>query len=65
MLGRIAAGGMAEIYLARLAARGVRHEVALKRLLPELQGNQEFVQMFFEEARIAAQLQHQNIVEIF
>ncbi|MCK6551509.1 serine/threonine protein kinase, partial [Myxococcota bacterium] len=66
ILGRIAAGGMAEIYLARVTSRsGERHEVALKRLYPELQTNQEFVQMFFDEARIASQLGHPNIVDIY
>ena len=66
IVGRIAAGGMAEIYLARTATNtGAEREVVLKRLLPELQADHEFVQMFHDEARIACQLNHPNIVQIY
>ena len=66
IVGRIAAGGMAEIYLARmLSPSGVEREVVLKRLMPELQADQEFVQMFYDEANLASRLRHPNIVQIF
>lgn len=65
IIGRIASGGMAEIYLARMLMNGVEREVVLKRLMPELQNDQEFVQMFYDEANIASQLAHPNIVQIF
>lgn len=66
IVGRIATGGMAEIYLARVQASGAQgREVVLKRLLPELQSDHEFVQMFYDEANIASQLTHPNIVRIF
>jgi eukaryotic-like serine/threonine-protein kinase len=66
IVGRIAAGGMAEIYLARTTNKaGAEREVVLKRLLPELQSDHEFVQMFHDEARIASQLNHPNIVQIY
>jgi serine/threonine-protein kinase len=66
IVGRIASGGMAEIYLARmLTTSGQEREVVLKRLMPELQGDHEFVQMFHDEARIASQMRHPNIVQIF
>jgi hypothetical protein len=65
IIGRIAAGGMAEIYLSRMQHNGVEREVVLKRLMPELQNDHEFVQMFYDEATIASQLQHPNIVQIF
>ena len=66
IVGRIASGGMAEIYLARLHGSSRRgNEVVLKRLMPELQNDQEFVQMFYDEANIASQLSHPNIVQIF
>lgn len=66
IIGRIASGGMAEIYLARMATPGgPEREVVLKRLMPELQTDQEFVQMFYDEANIAAKLKHPNIVQIF
>ncbi|MBK6687202.1 MAG: serine/threonine protein kinase [Deltaproteobacteria bacterium] len=66
IIGRIASGGMAEIYLARMSTPGgPEREVVLKRLMPELQTDQEFVQMFYDEANIAAKLKHPNIVQIF
>ncbi len=66
ILGRIASGGMAEIYLARMRQpNGSEREIVLKRLMPELQSDQEFVQMFHDEANIAARLRHPNIVQIF
>lgn len=62
ILGRIAVGGMAEIYLAK----DVPHDrdIVLKRLMPGLQSDAEFVRMFYDEANIAARLQHPNIVTI-
>ena len=66
IVGRIAIGGMAEIYLSRMASNaGIEREVVLKRLLPELQNDHEFVQMFHDEARIASQLSHPNVVQIY
>lgn len=66
ILGRIAVGGMAEIYLARmLTPEGFEREVVLKRLMPELQADHEFVQMFHDEARIASQMRHPSIVQIY
>jgi serine/threonine protein kinase len=66
ILGRIAAGGMAEIYLGRMVTRsGGWRECVLKRLMPDLQADQEFVQMFYDEARIASQMSHPNIVQIY
>ncbi len=66
IIGRIASGGMAEIYLSRMrTANGQEREVVLKRLLPELQSDQEFVQMFYDEANIASQLRHPNVVHIY
>jgi serine/threonine protein kinase len=65
ILGRIAAGGMAEIYLSRMSMGGGERECVLKRLMPELQNDHEFVQMFYDEANIASQLVHPNIVQIF
>jgi serine/threonine protein kinase len=50
---------MAEVFLAREKGGGL---VALKRILPHLAEQVEFVQMFLDEARIAAQLHHPNIV---
>ncbi len=62
----IASGGMAEVYLAKQAgAAGFEKLVCLKRILPHLARDKQFVDMFLNEARLAAQLDHPNIVQIF
>jgi eukaryotic-like serine/threonine-protein kinase len=62
----IASGGMAEVYLAKQAgAAGFEKMVCLKRILPHLARDKQFVDMFLNEARLAAQLDHPNIVSIF
>lgn len=62
----IASGGMAEVYLARQAgAAGFEKFVCLKRILPHLARDKQFVEMFLNEARLAARLDHPNIVSIF
>ncbi|HOX46331.1 MAG TPA: serine/threonine-protein kinase [Myxococcota bacterium] len=66
LLKKIAAGGMAEIHLAKQRGmEGFEKLVVIKMILPNLVGNQEFVQMFLDEARLAAKLNHPNIVQIF
>jgi tRNA A-37 threonylcarbamoyl transferase component Bud32 len=66
ILHKVAQGGMAELYLADYVREdGFRRKVAIKRILPHLAGNKEFTQMFTREARLAALLQHPNIVQIF
>ncbi|MET0404821.1 MAG: protein kinase [Cystobacter sp.] len=64
LIKRLAMGGMAQIYLAR--ERGAEKQLlVIKRILPHLADNEEFVQMFLDEARIAARLDHPHIVQIF
>lgn len=66
ILRQIAQGGMAEIYLASATGiEGFEKLCVLKRILPLLAANQEFVQMFLDEARIAASLLHSNIAQVF
>ena len=63
---KIARGGMAELFLADYVRQdGFKRKVAIKRILPHLAGNPDFVKMFTREARLAALLQHPNIVQIF
>jgi len=65
LIAEIASGGMATVYLARLSgAGGFQRFVAIKRLHPHLSGDEEFVQMFLDEARLAARLHHPNVVPI-
>ncbi|MCY1075567.1 protein kinase domain-containing protein [Archangium lansingense] len=62
---KLAEGGMAEIFLAkRLGADGFERNVVIKRMLANLSGLPEFVDMFRDEARLAAKLSHPNIVQI-
>ena len=63
---RLARGGMAEVFLARLiGVEGFERRVAIKRILPHLSESEEFRAMFLDEARLAAQLTHPNIVHIY
>jgi serine/threonine protein kinase len=65
LLERIAAGGVGEIYRARMAgAGGFEKIVAIKRILPEYAQSAELVQSLIDEARLAARLTHGNIVQI-
>ena len=66
LLQRIATGGMAEVYLARRAGpHGFQKVVAVKRILPQLAQDVDFVAMFVDEARVCARLAHPNIVQVF
>jgi serine/threonine protein kinase len=66
ILRRIAKGGMAELYLARQKGiEGFEKLVVLKRILPELASDAEFVRMFLDEARLAAGLHHSNVVQVY
>ncbi|WP_233595996.1 serine/threonine-protein kinase, partial [Corallococcus sp. CA031C] len=66
LLKRLATGGMAQIYLARRPGSDAPDKLlVLKRILPHLSENDEFVRMFLDEARIAARLAHPNVVQIY
>src|SRR5262245_43253534 len=59
----IAAGGMAQVHLGRvLGPAGFSKTVAIKCLHPHLARDPEFVAMFLDEARLAARIQHPNVV---
>ena len=65
VLGLLASGGMAELYLARgRGLDGFEKLVALKRVLPHLARDPEFVDMFLDEARLAGTLDHPNIASV-
>jgi len=66
LLRRLAIGGMAEIFKAKVAgAEGFEKDLVIKRILPHFSDDETFVQMFVDEARLTAKLQHPNIVQIF
>jgi len=65
LLEKLAMGGMAEVYLAKnMGADGIGKLVAIKRILPQFSENPEFIDMFKDEAKIAVNLAHSNIVSI-
>jgi len=65
VLVRLAAGGAANVFLVRdPKAASPGQLLALKVLLPSLSSNEDFLNMFFSEARIAARLHHPNVVSI-
>ena len=66
LLERIAAGGMAEVFLAHKAGpEGWQKRVALKRILPHLSHQPDFVTRFLDEAQLAARLCHANVVQVY
>lgn len=66
LLERIAVGGMAEVWKARMRGlEGFQKTVAIKKILPHMTHNSEFVSMFIDEAKLAAQLSHPNIIHIY
>lgn len=66
VLGRIAFGGMAEIFLGReRTSVGAVRFLAIKRILAHVADEKQFVEMFLDEARLAIQLNHPNICHIY
>jgi serine/threonine-protein kinase len=66
LIDRIAVGGMAEIFLARQAGiENFEKTIVIKRIRPHLSKQPNFVKMFLNEAKLAAQLNHPNIVQIY
>ncbi len=66
LLERIAVGGMAEVWKARMKGmEGFQKTVAIKKILPHLTDSSDFVTMFIDEAKLAAQLNHNNIIHIY
>ncbi|HWN68132.1 MAG TPA: serine/threonine-protein kinase, partial [Haliangium sp.] len=65
LIARLATGGMGEIFLARLqGVAGFEKIVVIKRVLPHLAGEDRFIAMLLDEARIAARLSHPNICQV-
>ncbi|MBS1151891.1 MAG: masK9, partial [Myxococcaceae bacterium] len=66
LVSRLAKGGMAETFRARLeGAAGVTKQVVIKKVLPELAEDQDFIAAFIDEARLSASLSHGNIAQVF
>jgi serine/threonine-protein kinase len=57
---------MAELYLATTSGpKGFKRRVVLKKILPQFADNQSFIEMFLTEARIAGQLSHPNLAQVY
>ena len=66
LLSKLAAGGMAVTFRARLTgAAGVTKPCVIKQILPHFADDQDFIEMFVSEAKVAAQLTHGNIAQVF
>ncbi len=65
LLERISVGGMAEVFVAKsFGVEGFERLVAIKRILPAMAQDQDFIGMFLDEARIGTELNHANIVHV-
>jgi serine/threonine protein kinase len=63
---RLGRGGMAEVWKARIVGpAGFQRTLVVKRILPHLVEDEQFVKMFVAEARLSARLNHANIVQVF
>lgn len=66
LIERIAAGGMAEVFLARsFGVEGFEKRLVIKKILPELARNPRFVNLFIHEAKLSVSLNHPNVVQVF
>ena len=66
LMEKIATGGMAEVYKARMSGvDGFQKIVAIKKILPHMAASDDFITMFADEAKLAAQLNHPNITHIY
>src|SRR3954463_2479486 len=66
LLERINVGGMAEVFKAKtFGVEGFERLLAVKRILPNIAEDTDFITMFIDEAKIAVQLNHANIAQIF
>ncbi|MHB8879329.1 MAG: serine/threonine protein kinase, partial [Myxococcaceae bacterium] len=66
ILTQLSVGGMAELFLGFTAGPGgFRKYVVVKRILPDVRANEQFVKMFLDEARITAAFNHPNIAQVF
>ena len=63
---RLGSGGMADVYLCRQSGMGgFDRQVVVKQIRPDLRDREDVIYMFLDEARIIAQVNHPNIVQIY
>ena len=65
LLDRVAAGGMAEVWRAKISGSDdFQRIIAIKKILPHVAEDKDFISMFRDEAKITVQLQHSNIGQV-
>src|SRR5690348_14159134 len=62
---RLSRGGMGEIFLAKHGLAGFEKLAVIKKVLPHLAADQQFISRFVDEAQVAIKLQHVNIAQVF
>src|SRR5437764_1853046 len=66
LLKRLSRGGMGEIFLGKLGEiQGFEKPVIIKKILPQLSADDEFIKRFIDEAQVAIKLNHANIAQVF
>ena len=66
LLDLLARGGMAEVFKAKsFGVEGFERLLAIKRILPTMAEDEDFIEMFVDEAKITAQLEHANVCKVF
>lgn len=65
LVDRLSRGGMGEIFLARHGLSGFEKLVVVKKVLPRLSSDRAFIRRFIDEAKLAVNLQHANIAQVF
>ena len=66
LLDRIAVGGMAEVFRAKLTGeKGFEKLIVVKKMLPQMAEDPDMVSHFIDEAKLAALLQHENIIHVY
>jgi serine/threonine-protein kinase len=65
LIHRLSRGGMGEIFLARYGLAGFEKTAVIKKVLPDLAADEEFIGRFVTEAQVAVKLQHANIAQVF
>src|SRR6188768_1544435 len=62
---RLSRGGMGEIFLAKHGLAGFEKLAVIKKVLPNLSADKQFISRFIDEAQVAIKLQHVNIAQVF
>jgi len=66
LLDKVGSGGMAELFKAKkIGIEGFERVLAIKRILPHLSSDEEFIDMFIAEAKLVARLSHKNITQVY